>query len=271
MSGTGERERLRAIVRRDVAILRTYQLKVYVSFAQSIGFVVSFYFIGRFVGEPDALADLDGGYFEFALLGVIVTSVIALALREFADNIATEQRGGTLEAVLVTPTPFWTLLVGGATVSVLITTVEVLLLVGLGFGVLGVTPSIGALLWSVPLLALTFVCFAAVGIAAAAVIVVVKRGDPLAGPVSQLTALVSGAYYPVSVLPGWLQPVAELVPATHGLRGMRELTLAGAGPGAVLDDLVVLVLMAAVLVPAGLWAFGRAVRSARRSGTLGTY
>ncbi|MEO1062176.1 MAG: ABC transporter permease [Actinomycetota bacterium] len=271
MTPLAQGERLRAIVRRDITVLRTYQLKVYVSFAQSIVFVFSFYFIGDFVGEPEALAELDAGYFEFALLGVIVTTVIALALREFADNIAAEQHGGTLEALLVTPSPLWTLLVGGAVVSMAITAAEVLVLVGLGFGVLGDAPSIGALVWSVPLLALTFVCFAAVGIAAAAVIVVVKRGDPLAGPVSQLTALVSGAYFPVSVLPGWMQPVSELVPATHGLRGMRELTLEGAGPGAIVDDLVVLAAMAVVLVPLGLAAFGRAVRSARRSGTLGTY
>ncbi len=263
--------RLQAIVRRDLSVLRTYQMKIYVSFAQSIVFVFSFYFIGRFVGEPEALAELDGGYFEFALLGVIVTSVIALALREFSDNIATEQQGGTLEAVLVTPTPLWTLLVGGAVVSVLITAVEVLLLVGLGFGLLGTAPSAGALLWSVPLLGLTFVCFAAVGIAAAAAIVVVKRGDPLAGPVSQLTGLVSGAYFPVSVLPAWLRPVSEAVPATHGLRGIRQLTLEGAGPGAIVDDLAILLAMAIVLVPLGLASFRRAVASARRSGTLGTY
>lgn len=271
MTMVAQGDRLRAIVRRDISVLRTYQVKVYVSFAQSIVFVFSFYFIGRFVGEPEALAGLDGGYFEFALLGVIVTAVVALALREFSDNIAAEQHGGTLEAVLVTPTPLWALLAGGAVVSVLITGVEVLLLVGLGFGLPGSAPPIGSLLWSVPLLVLTFVCFAAVGIAAAAVIVVVKRGDPLAGPVSQLTGLVSGAYFPVSELPGWLRPVSELVPATHGLRGIRELTLGGAGPGAIVNDLAILLVMAVVLVPLGLTAFGRAVRSARRSGTLGTY
>ncbi|MEO1060383.1 MAG: ABC transporter permease [Actinomycetota bacterium] len=271
MTALAQRSRLAAIVRRDVAVLRTYQLSLYVSFVQSVVFVFSFYFIGEFVGEPDALADVEGGYFEFALLGVIVTTVIALGLGEFADNISAEQEEGTLEAVLVTPTPLWTLLVGGASVSALLAGVEILLLVGLGFGVLGTAPSAAAMLWSLPLLALTFVCFAAIGIAAAAVIVVVKRGDPLAGPVSQLTGLVSGAYFPVTVLPGWLQPLSELVPATHGLRGIRELTLAGAGPSAIVDDLVILGVMAAVLVPLGLWAFGRAVAAARRAGTLGAY
>jgi len=38
-----------------------------------------------------------------------------------------------------------------------------------------------------------------------------------------LLAPVSGVYYPISVLPGWLQPVAHAVPASHVFEGMRQV------------------------------------------------
>jgi len=40
-------------------------------------------------------------------------------------------------------------------------------------------------------------------------------------------APISGIYYPVSVLPGWLQPVALALPSTHVFEGMRRLMIAG--------------------------------------------
>ncbi len=40
-----------------------------------------------------------------------------------------------------------------------------------------------------------------------------------------LLAPVSGVYYPIAVLPSWLQPVAWAVPASHVFEGMREVLL----------------------------------------------
>ena len=45
--------------------------------------------------------------------------------------------------------------------------------------------------------------------------------------------VVSGVYYPVSVLPGWLQAVAKISPATYALRGLRHAILNGASIPAV--------------------------------------
>jgi hypothetical protein len=47
--------------------------------------------------------------------------------------------------------------------------------------------------------------------------------------------------------------------------------LTGAGLGDVVGDLVKLAGFAAVLVPAALWMFSRAIRAARVTGTLGNY
>lgn len=76
---------------------------------------------------------------------------------------------------------------------------------------------------------------------------------------------ISGIYYPIEVLPGWLQPVAWVLPSAHIFEGMRQVLIDGTIPwrhlawAFALDG--VLVVMAAV-------AFTRATRAARRDGRL---
>ena len=91
--------------------------------------------------------------------------------------------------------------------------------------------------------------------------------------------LVSGIYYPVSVLPTWVQPLAYLSPATYALEACRMLMginhpdstpdkLVGAPLSSVLPELVILLLMGVVLIPLGLLVFHTAEMWAKRTGKL---
>jgi ABC-2 type transport system permease protein len=80
--------------------------------------------------------------------------------------------------------------------------------------------------------------------------------------------LVSGVYYPVEVLPEWMQAISKLSPATYVLDGVRAAMLDGTPITALVYDIVPLIVMGIVLIPAGLWAFGRAERYAKRTGKL---
>jgi ABC-2 type transport system permease protein len=91
--------------------------------------------------------------------------------------------------------------------------------------------------------------------------------------------LVSGIYYPISVLPSWVQPLAYLSPATYALEASRKLMgianpdstpghLIGAPLSAVLPELGILLLMGVILIPAGLLVFHRAEVWAKRTGKL---
>jgi ABC-2 type transport system permease protein len=80
--------------------------------------------------------------------------------------------------------------------------------------------------------------------------------------------LVSGVYYPVSVLPGPLQALGFVSPLTYTLTGMREALLQNRGIVDTLPTIALLVGMGAVLIPAGLWIFGLAEQRAKRLGLL---
>jgi ABC-2 type transport system permease protein len=80
--------------------------------------------------------------------------------------------------------------------------------------------------------------------------------------------VVSGVYYPVDVMPGWMQAIATISPATYALHGIRATVLDGAGLGEVWGDLWPLVLLGVISIPLGLAVFRAGERYAKRNGKL---
>ena len=89
-----------------------------------------------------------------------------------------------------------------------------------------------------------------------------------AGVVPALLLLFSGVYFPISVLPEWMQPVARLSPATYVLEGMRAALLDGVGLGTLGGYLLRLVLIGLLAIPVGLAVFRQAEKYAKRTGKL---
>jgi ABC-2 type transport system permease protein len=95
-----------------------------------------------------------------------------------------------------------------------------------------------------------------------------EKGTQLGFIAQGILLVVSGVYYDVSVLPGWMQALSVISPATYALEGVRDAILEGAGAGAVWDDIWPLLVIGAVSVPAGLLVFRTGERYAKRHGKL---
>src|ERR687894_38541 len=80
--------------------------------------------------------------------------------------------------------------------------------------------------------------------------------------------LVLAVYYPVDVLPGWMQAIATVSPVTYALEGSRQALQEGAGAGELWGSIWPLIIMGAVFVPLGLWVFHVGERYAKRTGKL---
>ncbi|MFB0533510.1 MAG: ABC transporter permease, partial [Anaerolineae bacterium] len=95
-----------------------------------------------------------------------------------------------------------------------------------------------------------------------------KQGNPLNAVLGTASSLLGGVYYPITVLPFWLQPFSQLLPITYSLRAMRLAVLQGYSVPALAADLLALALFSAVLLPLSMVAFRLAVRKAKLDGSL---
>ncbi|MEJ2748264.1 MAG: ABC transporter permease [Anaerolineae bacterium] len=232
-----------------------------------------FYFLAQFIGQSAAplLADYNGDYFAFVLIGLALGGYFGVGLSGFARALRDAQTTGTLEALMMTPVPVSLVVVGSAAWSYAYMTFRVLVYLLTGVLLLGVNLRGANVTGALLILLLGIVAFASIGILAASIIMVIKRGDPVTALLGNLANLVGGVYYPIEVMPGWLQVVAKLLPISYALHGMRLALLTGAGWGELWPDILTLGLFCVILFPLSILTFRYAVERARLDGSLAQY
>jgi ABC-type multidrug transport system permease subunit len=88
---------------------------------------------------------------------------------------------------------------------------------------------------------------------------------------STLLTVAAGAYFPLALLPSWLETAAKLNPLAAALGAMRNAVLGDAGWSVVPHAVAVLLPAGIVALALGLYAFRLPLGRERRLGTLGLY
>jgi ABC-2 type transport system permease protein len=256
-----------AFLRRDLATDLSYKVSFALEGVDILIGIAAFFFFSRLLGNS-----APQGYdpFAFILIGIAANGAMSTSLACFAEGIQSDQSQGTLKTILVTPTSPQAVIVLSSLYPLARSSFDsfIYVLGGLLFGLSFTDANLvgGALVFLLSLFA-----FASLGVASAAVTLVLKRGDPVLWLSGGLSWLLGGVFFPVDMLPEMLQQVSRLLPITHALEALRATLLAGVGLDEVASHVAVLAGFALVGLPLTMTVFGAAVRWAKRSGTLGHY
>ncbi len=203
------------------------------------------------------------------MIGAIMWNFLSVVFSWIAETVAVERWEGTLEYTMMAPVRRWAQLLGSCFYAILyglVHTAVVLVALVLFFGLDLSHADLGT---AALFLALGSFSFIGIGMMAAILpLLYVERGDQMTFVLQSCLLLVSGVYYSVDILPGWMQVLSHLSPATYVLDGVRKALIDGVPITSLLGDVWPLLVMGVVLIPAGLWAFGRAERYAKRTGKL---
>ena len=251
-----------AFIERNFNLTRRYWGWELAFLVYSVAGALSVSLIGADQGSPRLLLIL--------MIGAIFWNYLSVVFSWIAETIAVERWEGTLEYTMMAPIRRSTQLLGSviyAMVYGLIHTAVILVVLVLFFPQLDLT---GAnYLTAVAFMLLGSFSFVGIGMMAAILpLLYVERGAQMTFVLQSCLLLVSGVYYSVDILPGWMQALSRLSPATYVLDAVRRGLIDGASFGELLGDVWPLVIMGIVLIPAGLWLFGRAERYAKRTGKL---
>ena len=260
-----------AFVRRDRAIDFSYRAGLVLRLASAIVTVGVFFFISRAVG-PASSASLGGGrdYFAFVLVGVALQEFLGQSVGGLGSQVRENQTTGTLEFMLLSPSRLPVLLLSSALwlqVSAAMSAGTYLVagtLLGADFGRADVPATILTLV-------LAIVGFTGLGLLAAAVVVMVKRGNPLGWAIRGASLVLGGVFYPTSVLPEGLRILGAALPITHALELLRGAILDGSGIVAMAGGFVALAVVSIAWLALGLAGFALAIRLGRIDGSLNQY
>ncbi len=266
------------VVWSSVKMMFAYKSWMIMDLLSTFASVVMYYFVGLQV-NPLSLSQTGWGtnYLAFALIGVATSNYLWSCLVRLSHSIQHEIRGGTLETVAVTPVDMLTFFIGQTVRGYL---VSLILLVGIfvvGTGGMGVEFQMmpGPLIAALILFILMLISNQALGLIAAGVIMVYKRGDPIAFLVASMNEFLAGVLYPLEMLGAFplLQAISMMFPYTYALDGMRRALILGASlaDANVLTDVLVLFGFSAVLAPIGFAVLNWGYRTIRANGSTSSY
>lgn len=207
----------------------------------------------------------------YLLIGTAVWSYLSVTFEGVTDLITIERWEGTIEHTFMAPISRFTHLIGSCWYAVahglLFTFLQ--LLVMAAFFHLDLSKA--NYLTAVFMLLLGSASFIGFGIAASVLpLLYTERGSQMSYIVRAVLLLISGVYYPISVLPGWMQPLAQVSPATYVLQGLRAALLDNQPiwSATIWSNTWPLVITGFVSIPLGICIFRIAERHAKRAGKL---
>ena len=262
-------EVVRSFARKDFRIALSYRGTFIVGAVGIFYQLVIFRFVSKLVGGGRVLGTPDD-YFRYVVVGIILTGILRAATSSAAANARRDQVEGTLEALATQPVPVATLGLGWSAWPVCEALVDgvLTLVIAVPLGFTELSPDWGPL---IACLVLSVAVFLSIGFAAAALVVATQQGGQIPGLITAGLTLLSGAFFPIALLPGWLRVIANLSPLTWALRALRASTLPGVSTAGVAHDLAIVAGSALVLLPISLICLSLALRRARGTGRLATF
>lgn len=258
-----------AFVERNFNLVRRYWGWEVVWLAYSIANTLSITYIGAGM-EAISGVQVDTHYLIlYLLIGTMVWRFLAIIFDNISEMIAWERWEGTIEYTLMAPITRLTHMMGQTAFAVAYSLLFTLVILGVVVLFFQLDLS-GANLWgaTVVLLSGSF-SFIGLGIVASVLpLLFPERGAQMTNVLQAVFLLISGVYYPVEVLPAWIQPLARVSPATFVLEGMRAAILRGVSTASLWPYLWPALLAGVVSIPLGLTVFHQAEKYAKRTGKL---
>jgi ABC-2 type transport system permease protein len=259
---------LLGVVERNAYLVKRYAIWEVTWFVWTVANTLTIVFIAKGVQAAGGSLDVKRET-TVLLIGAVIWSYLGILFEILTQTVGWERWEGTIEYTFMAPLSRAVHLLGMGAFAV----VYGLLRTALLFGAIASFFSVQldrADFWSAfVVLAVASISFLGVGVMTAVFpLISPEKGTQLGFIAQGMLLVVSGVYYSVSVLPGWMQAISKISPATYALRGIRHAILDGYGVGALWGDIWPLLVIGVVSIPLGFLVFHRGEIYAKRHGML---
>jgi ABC-2 type transport system permease protein len=259
---------LGGVVERNIYLVKRYIWWDIAFFVWTVANTLTIVFIAK--GIPAAGGHIDVSRITTILLvGAVIWAYLGIIFEILTETVAWERWEGTIEYTFMAPLSRPVHLFGMGAFAVVYGIVRAVLLFGVVAAFFTLHVPRADYLAALVLLIVASISFIGIGMMTAVLpLISPEKGTQLGFVAQGVLLVVSGVYYPVSVLPGWMQALAKISPATYALRGCRDAILEGTGITGLWGDIWPLLVIGVVSVPLGLWVFQTGERYAKKHGKL---
>jgi ABC-2 type transport system permease protein len=199
-------------------------------------------------------------YFQFVAPGIIAMVTMFAVMMGLAGSVSREKEQGTLDGILVAPVSRFSIIMGktGAqSVRGIGQGMMVLVLAMVFFHV----KVYGNFLLMLLIIVLGIFSFIGLGILVSAAAEEQETAMTILMTVTFPMLFLSGAFFPVQQMPGFMQAISKLFPITYMVEALRQVIVLGAGLYEVLRPILILLGFGVVTLAISIPAFKRVVTS----------
>jgi ABC-2 type transport system permease protein len=266
----------RAIARKELQVFARYRLNavnqviqpLYQTLIPGVLLGATFAIGGQAVGlaETAGTTDIVG----YLFLGMLALNLASAGFWGVAFSIKQELDAGTLEPAWLTPTRRETFVVGMTAAGLVLAVIATFVLVLIGIWLFGADLA-PRLVIALPVLAIASIGVLGIGYLVGAIVLRMRDANFFVDAADFIFVALSGAAFPIVVLPDLVEWVAYLLPTTHALDLMRVAAL-GTRPLLPLPiEWLMLVVTSVALLVVGRAAWLRTEHRLRVQGTLGQH
>lgn len=258
-----------AIARRDAELFFSYRLRPASQAVTVLFSVVFFYYVSRLVRVEGTLSP--DAWFGTVVVGLVVLELVAASLTVAPAVLRSELVAGTFERMAVSAFGPRAAVLALAAFPTLLALVLGMLSVGLAAALFGLDVDWPGALLAPPAALLVSLAFVPFNLLVAAALLLVKQAGGAAAFLLTGLSLTSGAFFPTSLLPGYVAWIADVQPLTPSIDLLREIVLPSAAGDPPWLAVTKLIGFTAILSPLAMLALTAAIARARARGTLTEY
>jgi len=218
-------------------------------------------------GLRGTIGIMGGGvdFVQFMYPGIIGMSVLMGSFMS-GVSIVWDREFGFLKEVLVAPISRISVALGRALGSATVATIQGIMILVLA-PVIKVSLSVWTVLALIPLMFLLATSMGSLGILLASRVKSTEAFQAIMQMLMFPMIFLSGVFFPMQNLPGWMSVIVKINPATYGVSTIRQVVL-GTPPDSpfnivlfghvmtVWDNIIVLAAFGAVMLALAMWSFG---------------
>jgi ABC-2 type transport system permease protein len=178
-------------------------------------------------------------FIDYFVPGILAMSIMNSGIIGLATSFVTYRERGILRRIRVTPFPLGSFLLAKVLAQMIQIVIQALILVGLAWLLFGLNPR-GNPLLILGIVIVGSLAFLAIGFAISSVAQNAETAASYANLITFPMLFLSGIFFAVDTVPGWLQPLLKIMPLAYLVDALRQPMTLGRGLADVWTDLAVL-------------------------------
>jgi len=259
---------LGGVVERNLYLTKRYFLWDVAFFLWTVANTLTIVFIAKGIEATGGAIDVNAVTTRL-LIGAVIWAYLGIIFEFLTETVAWERWEGTIEYTFMAPLSRAMHLAGQGVFAIFYGLARAALLFAVVAVFFDLRMPNADFVAALVVIVVASVSFIGIGMMTSVMpLISPEKGMQLGFIAQGMLLVVSGVYYPVEVLPTWMEWISVVSPATYALDGIRDAILLGQGLSTMWDELWPLIVIGIVSIPLGLWVFARGERYAKRHGKL---